>query len=74
MGEKIASFLFTLALMGWDIYNIASGRATAFTWIMLGVLALGGLFEFGAICEAAAKKGKEDKPANVQPEGNHTAA
>ena len=55
MFEKVASFLFTLGLMGWNIYNIVRGHASVFTWIMLGVLALGGLFELGAIFEAHEK-------------------
>ena len=73
MFEKVASFLFTLGLMGWNIYNIVRGHASVFTWIMLGVLTLGGLFELGAIFEAHEKNSQNAQNADHQNEGSQNA-
>ncbi len=55
--ERIVSFLFTLALIAWNVIDIAAGRAGVFTWIFLPILSIIGLFEIGGICEAR-KKGR----------------
>ena len=60
MLEKVLSFLFTLGLIGWNIFDIANGRGTTFTWIMLSFFSLAGLLELGAIFEAK-KKGTQEK-------------
>ncbi len=62
MLEKILSFLFTLGLIGWNVFDITNGRGTTFTWIMLSFFSLVGLFELGAIFEAR-KKGKQENIA-----------
>ena len=56
MLEKILSFLFTLGLIGWNVFDITNGRGTTFTWIMLSFFSLVGLFELGAIFEARKKR------------------
>ena len=60
MLDKILSFLFTLGLIGWNIFDIANGRQSVFTWIMLGFFSLVGLFELGAIFEARKKGVQKD--------------
>ena len=60
MIEKVLSFLFTLGLIGWNIFDITNGRGTAFTWIMLSFFSLVGLFELGAIFEAKKKGIQKD--------------
>ena len=64
MIEKILSFLFTLGLIGWNIFDITNGRGTTFTWIMLSFFSLVGLFELGAIFEAR-KKGTQKEAAQT---------
>ncbi|MBR6706642.1 MAG: hypothetical protein IKI84_08190 [Clostridia bacterium] len=53
--ECIVSFLFTLALIAWDVLELIHGRAGAMTWVFLPILSIIGLFEIGAICEARKK-------------------
>ena len=53
--ERVLSFLFTLALIAWNVIDIIQGRAGVFTWIFLPILSLTGLFEIGGICEARKK-------------------
>ena len=53
--ERVLSFLFTLALIAWNVIDIIQGRAGVFTWIFLPILSLIGLFEIGSICEARKK-------------------
>ena len=60
MLDKILSFLFTLGLIGWNIFDIANGRQSVFTWIMLGFFSLVGLFELGAIFEEKKKIAQKD--------------
>ena len=55
MIERVVSFLFTLALIAWDVLDIIHGRAGVMTWIFLPLLSIIGLFEIGAICEARKK-------------------
>ncbi len=55
MLEKVLSFLFTLGLIGWNIFDIANGRGNTFTWIMLSFFSLVGLCELGMIFEAKKK-------------------
>ena len=55
MTERVASFLFTLALIAWNLIDVFQGRAGVFTWIFLPILSLIGLFEIGSICEARKK-------------------
>ena len=58
------SFLFTLGLIGWNIFDITNGRGTTFTWIMLVFFSVVGLFELGAIFEAK-KKANQEKEAQT---------
>ena len=60
MCEKILSFLFTLGLIGWKIFDIVNGRANVLTWILLVVFCLGGLFELGAIFEEKEKSAQKE--------------
>ena len=60
MMEKVLSFLFTLGLIGWNVFDIANGRQSALTWIMLVFFSLVGIFELGAICEAKKKGAQKD--------------
>lgn len=53
--ERIVSFLFTLALIAWNVFDIVQGRAGILTWIFLPILSIVGLFEIGGICEAKKK-------------------
>ena len=55
MTERIVSFLFTLALIAWNVIDVIQGRAGVFTWIFLPILSLIGLFEIRSICEARKK-------------------
>ena len=55
MKEKIASFLFTLAIIAWQVIEMIQGRATTFTWIVLGFFSLVGIFELNAIFSARKK-------------------
>ena len=55
MTERVASFLFTLALIAWNVFDIVQGRAGILTWIFLPILSIVGLFEIGGICEARKK-------------------
>ena len=61
MLERVISFLFTLGLIGWNIFDITNSKGTTFTWIMLVFFSVVGLFELGAIFEAKKKadQGKE---------------
>lgn len=65
MKEKIASFLFTLAIIAWQVIEMIQGRATTFTWIVLGFFSLVGIFELNAIF--SGRKKPADPPANVIP-------
>ena len=69
MTERIVSFLFTLALITWNVIDVVQGRAGVFTWIFLPILSLIGLFEIGSICEArkngAAGSGDTPKTTEV---------
>ena len=53
--ERIVSFLFTLALIAWNVFDIVQGRAGVLTWIFLPILSIVGLFEIGGIREARKK-------------------
>ena len=64
MAGKIASFLFTLTLIGWRVYDIIKGRPTAMSWILLVLFSLVGLFELGDIFETR-KKLAADGTANA---------
>ena len=64
--ECIVSFLFTLALIAWDVADVISGKTGAMTWVFLPILVIIGLFEIGAICEARRKgRGAPEKTAEV---------
>ena len=52
MFEKIASFLITLGLIAWNVFDMINGRASTFTYIATGVLSLFGIFELGGIISA----------------------
>ena len=62
MLERVISFLFTLGLIGWNIFDITNCKGTTFTWIMLVFFSVVGLFELGAIFEAK-KKADQEKEA-----------
>ena len=64
MTEKIVSFLFTLGIIGWEVFDIVKGKASTLTWIVLGFFALVGIFELGAIFSAKKKK---DNPDETKP-------
>ena len=55
MSTKVGSFLFTLAIIAWEVIDIIHGRITVFTWIALGFFSLVGLFELGAIFDEKNK-------------------
>ena len=65
MTEKIVSFLFTLGIIGWEVFDIVKGKASTLTWIALGFFSLVGLFELGAIFSA---KNKKNNPDETKPE------
>ncbi len=56
MTEKVVSFLMTLGLIGWRIYDITRGNHSALNWILIGIFAIMGLFELGAIVEESEKR------------------
>ena len=60
MLEKVLSFLFTLGLIGWNVFDITNSRGTTLTWIMLSFFSLVGLFELGAFFEAKKKGIQKD--------------
>ena len=64
MTEKIVSFLFTLGIVGWEVFDIVKGKASTLTWIVLGFFSLVGIFELGAIFSAKKKK---DNPDETKP-------
>ena len=35
MFERITSFLLTLGVIGWQVFDIVKGQATVLTWIAL---------------------------------------
>ena len=49
MFAKIASFMFTLALIGWEVFDVVKGHAGTLTWVLLVLFSLCGLFELGDI-------------------------
>ncbi len=59
MTEKVLSFLLTLSLIAWNIFDITRGNHPVISWILLGVFSIGGLFELCAIFE---EKNKGRKP------------
>ena len=61
MSTKIGSFLFTLAIIAWEVIDIIHGRATALSWIALGFFSLVGLFELGAIFDEKKKTADASK-------------
>ncbi len=64
--ECTVSFLFTLALIAWDVADVIIGKAGAMTWVFLPILVIIGLFEIDAICEARRKgRGAPEKTAEV---------
>ncbi len=63
--ERVLSFLFTLALIAWNVFDIIQGRAGVLTWIFLPILSLVGLFEIGGICEARKKSHTVEKTTEV---------
>ena len=65
MSQKVISFLFTLVLIGWQIFDIVRGKASVFTWILLPIFCLGGLFELGAICEGKKSDAAENTAENT---------
>ncbi len=74
MSGKVASFLLSLVLIGWQVLDIVKGKAGVLTWVLLGVFSLGALFELGAVLEgsganadngaqnAVAESGEADAP------------
>ena len=74
MSEKIASFLMTLALIAWRVYDITRGSHTALNWILIGIFSVMGLFELGAIVEESGKRqAQTDAGAVDVTEGNGEA-
>lgn len=75
MSGKIASFMFTLALIAWQVFDIIKGKAGVLTWILLGIFSLGGLFELAEICESKNKAVTAgEQPADTAAETDTTAA
>ncbi len=56
MSERIASFLMTIGLIVWRVFDITRGNHTALNWILIGIFAIMGLFELGAIVEESEKR------------------
>ena len=56
MSGKIASFMLTLALIGWRVFEVVKGNHSALTWILLVLFSLVGLFELCDIIETGKKK------------------
>ena len=64
MFERITSFLLTLGVIGWQVFDIVKGQATVLTWIALVFFSLCGLFELGIVFEdRKIKAAGEDQPA-----------
>ena len=67
MSGKVASFMFTLALLAWQIFDIVKGSAGVLTWVLLVIFCLGGLFELGEIVESKnPAPAEEEKPDEAQ--------
>ena len=67
MSGKVASFMFTLALLAWQIFDIVKGSAGVLTWVLLVIFSLGGLFELGEIFESKSKPtAEEEQPAEAK--------
>lgn len=67
MSGKVASFMFTLALLAWQIFDIVKGSAGVLTWVLLVIFSLGGLFELGEIVESKNPvPAEEEKPDEAQ--------
>ena len=67
MSGKVASFMFTLALLAWQIFDIVKGSAGVLTWVLLVIFSLGGLFELGEIFESKNPAApEEEKPDEAQ--------
>ena len=68
MSGKVASFLFTLALIAWQVFDIVKGKSGVLTWVLLGIFSLGGLFELAEIFESKNKttNAAEDEQAQEQ--------
>lgn len=63
MSGKLASFFLSLALIGWQVFDIVKGKASVLTWVLLGIFSLGALFELGAVLEGngtATQNGAEN--------------
>ena len=61
MSGKVASFMFTLALLAWQIFDIVKGSAGVLTWVLLVIFSLGGLFELGEIVESKNPAAPEEE-------------
>lgn len=61
MSGKVASFMFTLALLAWQIFDIVKGSAGVLTWVLLVIFSLGGLFELGEIFESKNPAAPEEE-------------
>ena len=61
MSGKVASFMFTLALLAWQIFDIVKGSASVLTWVLLVIFSLGGLFELGEIFESKNPAAPEEE-------------
>lgn len=74
MSKKVGSFLFTLAIIAWEVLDIIHGRTTVLTWVALGFFSLVGLFELGMIFEEKNKPADADanKPTAEVTIGNVT--
>ena len=52
MYAKIASFILTLVLIAWQVFDLIQGRTGALTWTLLGGFTLMGTFELAGIIKS----------------------
>ena len=71
MSGKVASFLFTLALIAWQVFDIVKGKSGVLTWVLLGVFSLMGLFE---LIDLASSGHTADADENKEPEKQSASA
>ena len=71
MYGKVASFMMSLVLIGWQVLDIVKGKAGALTWVLLGVFSLMGLFE---LIDLASSGHTADADENKEPEKQSASA
>ena len=65
MSGKIASFILSLVLIGWQVLDLVHGKTGVLTWALLGGFTLMGLFELGDIISSSHKTVTEgDQPTD----------